>query len=142
MRVSARAVLRVMVLGLVMALAVPAIALGQDVQNGNPGNGGTNSGSNSGQTNSQNAAGNGNTQQSIQQQCTAGRDCANIANQNSTTGRTFEREAPAVRRERVRRVRLAFTGFDLTPLFAIGGLSAAGGLALLGVRRRRLSSLS
>lgn len=55
----------------------------QQVQNGNPGNGGTNSGSNSGQTNTQNAVGNNNTQQSIQQQCTAGRDCANVANQNS-----------------------------------------------------------
>ncbi len=78
-------------------------ALAQQVQNGNPGNGGTNSGSNSGQVNSQVANGNGNTQQSIQQQCTAGRDCANIANQNSnvTPAAPVRVEGPEIIRRRV-----------------------------------------
>jgi len=140
MRVSARAVLRTLVVGLILALAVPAIALGQGISTGS-GNGGTASGSTGAQSSAQSANGTGNSNQSIQQSCVAGRDCNQIANQN-TTVRRFEQAAPAVRESEVRRVRLAFTGFDLTPLFVLGGLVTAGGLALLGVRRRRLASLA
>src|SRR4029078_11180284 len=64
------------VVGLVMALAVPAIALGQS-QGGTSGHGdGSNSGSVSNtQSNSQSAAGTGNQQNATNQNCVAGRDC-------------------------------------------------------------------
>jgi hypothetical protein len=128
----------VIVVGLVMALAVPTIALGQS-QGGTSGNGdGSNSGSVSNtQNNSQSAVGTGNQQNATNQNCVAGRDCVNnnITNQNSA--RTFERAPVTVRRARVRTVRLAHTGADLRLLFLIGGLVTAGGIAVLtGVRRR------
>jgi hypothetical protein len=128
------------VVGLVMALAVPTIALGQS-QGGTSGNGdGSNSGSVSNtQSNSQSAAGTGNQQNATNQNCVAGRDCVNnnITNQNSGATRTFERVPVRVRGVRVRRVVLAHTGSDLRLLFLIGGLVTAGGIAVLtGVRRR------
>ena len=125
------------VVGLVMALAVPAIALGQS-QGGTSGNGdGSNSGSVSNtQSNGQTAAGTGNQQNATNQNCVAGRDCVNnnVTNQNSA--RTFERAPVVVRRARVRTVRLAHTGADLRILFLIGGLVTAGGLGVLTLRRR------
>jgi hypothetical protein len=138
MRVSTRSVLRALVIGLILALAVPAIALGQ-AQSGTTGSGdGSQSGDVSNtQTNSQSAVGNGNQQNATNQNCVAGRDCVNnnITNQNS--GRTFERAPVVVRRARVRTVRLAHTGSDLRLLFLLGGLVTAGGIAVLtGVRRR------
>jgi hypothetical protein len=142
MRVTTRSVLRALVIGLVLALAVPAIALGQS-QSGTTGNGdGSQSGdvSNS-QTNSQSAAGSGNQQNATNQNCVAGRDCVNnnITNQNSSAAptRTFERRPLRFRRAHVHVVRLARTGSDLRLLFLIGGLVTAGGIAVLtGVRRR------
>jgi LPXTG-motif cell wall-anchored protein len=122
------------VVGLVMALAVPTIALGQS-QGGTSGNGdGSQSGGVSNtQNNSQSAVGTGNQQNATNQNCVAGRDCVNnnITNQNSA--RTFER-APV--RVRARTVRLAHTGSDLRLLFLIGGLVTAGGIGVLTVRRR------
>jgi hypothetical protein len=141
MRVNTRSVLRALVIGLVLALAVPAIALGQS-QSGTTGSGdGSQSGSVSNtQTNSQSAVGSGNQQNATNQNCVAGRDCVNnnITNQNSgATTRTFERAPVRVRGVRVRRVVLAHTGSDLRLLFLIGGLVTAGGIAVLtGVRRR------
>ena len=137
MRVSTRSVLRALVIGLVLALAVPAIALGQS-QSGTTGSGdGSQSGdvSNS-QSNAQSAVGNGNQQNATNQNFVAGRDCVNnnITNQNSA--RTFERSPVVVRRARVRTVRLAHTGADLRLLFLIGGLVTAGGLGVLTLRRR------
>ena len=130
-----RSFIGAIVVGLVMALAVPTIALGQS-QGGTSGNGdGSNSGSVSNtQSNSQSAVGTGNQQNATNQNCVAGRDCVNnnITNQNSA--RTFER-AP-VRRLRVRTVRLARTGADLRLLFLIGGLVTAGGVGVLTLRRR------
>jgi hypothetical protein len=136
MRISTRAVLRSLMLGLIVALAVPAIALGQSGQGGTSGNGdGSQSGSvTNSQTNSQAASGNGNQQNATNQNCVAGRDCVNnnVTNQNQA----FERTPVAARRERVRSVRLAHTGADLRLLFLIGGLVTAGGMAVLtGVRR-------
>ena len=125
------------VVGLVMALAVPTLAFGQ-AQSGTTGSGdGSQSGSVSNtQTNSQSAAGTGNQQNATNQNCVAGRDCVNnnITNQNS--GRTFERAPVVVRRARVRTVRLAHTGADLRLLFLIGGLVTAGGVGVLTLRRR------
>ena len=147
MRVTTRSVLRALVIGLVLALAVPAIALGQ-AQSGTTGSGdGSQSGdvSNS-QTNSQSAVGNGNQQNATNQNCVAGRDCVNnnITNQNQSaapTVRRFERVPVRVRGRVVRTVRLAHTGSDLRLLFLIGGLVTAGGIAVLtGVRRRGLIS--
>jgi|tagenome__1003787_1003787.scaffolds.fasta_scaffold19891539_2 TolA-binding protein len=140
MRVTTRSVLRALVIGLVLALAVPAIALGQ-AQSGTTGSG---DGSQSGdvantQTNSQSAVGTGNQQNATNQNCVAGRDCVNnnVTNQNSGTTRTFERAPVRVRGVRVRRVVLAHTGSDLRILFLLGGLVTAGGIAVLtGVRRR------
>jgi hypothetical protein len=142
MRVTTRSVLRALVIGLILALAVPAIALGQS-QSGTTGNGdGSQSGdvSNS-QSNAQSAAGSGNQQNATNQNCVAGRDCVNnnITNQNSSAAptRTFERVPVRVRGRIVRTVRLAHTGSDLRLLFLIGGLVTAGGIAVLtGVRRR------
>ena len=141
MRRSARSVLRAITFGLVLALAVPAIALGQS-QGGTSGSG---DGSQSGdvantQSNSQSAVGTGNQQNATNQNCVAGRDCVNnnITNQNS--GRTFERAPIRVRRARVRTVRLAHTGADLRLLFLVGGLVTAGGLGVLTLRRRGFDS--
>jgi hypothetical protein len=143
MRVTTRSVLRALVIGLVLALAVPAIALGQS-QSGTTGNGdGSQSGdvSNS-QSNSQSAVGSGNQQNATNQNCVAGRDCVNnnITNQNQSAAprvRTFERVPVRVRGRVVRTVRLAHTGSDLRLLFLLGGLVTAGGIAVLtGVRRR------
>lgn len=139
MRVSTRSVLRALVLGLVLALAVPAIAFGQ-AQSGTTGSGdGSQSGAvTNSQTNSQSAVGSGNQQNATNQNCVAGRDCVNnnITNQNAGTTRTFERRGFRTRRTFVRTVRLAHTGSDLRLLFLIGGLVTAGGLAVLTVRRR------
>jgi hypothetical protein len=132
-----RSFIGAIVVGLVMALAVPTIAFGQ-AQSGTTGSGdGSQSGSVSNtQTNSQSAAGTGNQQNATNQNCVAGRDCVNnnITNQNS--GRTFERAPVVVRRARVRTVRLARTGADLRLLFLIGGLVTAGGVGVLTLRRR------
>jgi hypothetical protein len=124
---------------LVLALAVPANALGQS-QNGTTGSG---SGSQSGpvsntQTNTQSAVGSGNNLNQTNQNCVAGRDCVNnnVTNQNSAS-RTFERAPVRIRGRVVRSVRLAHTGSDLRMLFLLGGLVTAGGIAVLtGVRRR------
>jgi hypothetical protein len=141
MRRSARSALRAIMIGLVLALAVPAIALGQS-QGGTSGSG---DGSQSGdvantQSNSQSAVGTGNQQNATNQNCVAGRDCVNnnITNQNSA--RTFERAPIRVRRARVRTVRLAHTGADLRLLFLVGGLVTAGGLGVLTLRRRGFDS--
>jgi hypothetical protein len=141
MRRSARSALRAIMIGLVLALAVPAIALGQS-QGGTSGSG---DGSQSGdvantQSNSQSAVGTGNQQNATNQNCVAGRDCVNnnITNQNSA--RTFERAPLRVRRARVRTVRLAHTGADLRLLFLVGGLVTAGGLGVLTLRRRGFDS--
>ena len=139
MRVNTRSVLRALVIGLVLALAVPAIALGQ----GQSGTTGSGDGSQSGdvannQSNAQSAVGNGNQQNATNQNCVAGRDCVNnnITNQNSAGAtRTFERRGVRVRRTFVRRVRLAHTGSDLTLLFVVGGLMTAGGIGVLTLRR-------
>ena len=132
-----RSFIGAIVVGLVMALAVPTLAFGQ-AQSGTTGSGnGSQSGSVSNtQSNSQSAAGTGNQQNATNQNCVAGRDCVNnnITNQNS--GRTFERAPVTVRRARVRTVRLAHTGADLRLLFLIGGLVTAGGLGVLTLRRR------
>ena len=140
MRVSTRSVLRALVIGMCLALAVPAIALGQS-QSGTTGSGdGSQSGSVSNtQSNSQAATGSGIQQNATNQNCVAGRDCVNnnVTNQNQSATRTFERSPVVVRRARVRVVRLAHTGSDLRILFLIGGLVTAGGIAVLtGVRRR------
>jgi hypothetical protein len=137
------------VFGLLVALCVPAIALGQQSgsQSGTTGNGdGSQSGdvSNS-QTNSASPSGSGNQINQTNQNCVAGRDCVNnnITNQNQSNGaraRVFERTPVAVRAARVRRVHLAFTGFDLRTLFLIGGLVAGGGVAVLMGARRRWST--
>ena len=141
MRRSARSVLRAITFGLVLALAVPAIAFGQS-QGGTSGSG---DGSQSGdvantQSNSQSAVGSGNVQNQTNQNCVAGRDCVNnnITNQNAS--RTFERAPLRVRRARVRTVRLAHTGADLRLLFLVGGLVTAGGIGVLTVRRRGFNS--
>ena len=143
MRVSTRSVLRALVIGLVVALAVPAIALGQ-AQSGTTGSGdGSQSGDVSNtQSNAQTAVGNGNQQNATNQNCVAGRDCVNnnITNQNQGTTRTFERAPVRVRGRIVRRVRLAHTGSDLTYLFLVGGLLTAGGLGVLTMRRRGFNS--
>jgi LPXTG-motif cell wall-anchored protein len=138
MRVNTRSVLRALVIGLVLALAVPAIAFGQG-QSGTTGSGdGSQSGdvSNS-QSNAQTAVGSGNVQNQTNQNCVAGRDCVNnnITNQNAGTTRTFERRGRIVRR-----VRLAHTGSDLTLLFVVGGLMTAGGIGVLAMRRRGFNS--
>jgi hypothetical protein len=147
-RVSTRSLLRTIVFGLLVALCVPAIAFGQQSgsQSGTTGNGnGSQSGdvSNS-QTNSANPSGSGNQINQTNQNCVAGRDCVNnnITNQNQSNGasRVFERTPVAVRAARVRRVHLAFTGFDLRTLFLIGGLVSAGGVAVLMGARRRWST--
>lgn len=140
MRVSTRSVLRGLVIGLVLALAVPAIALGQ-AQSGTTGNGdGSQSGAvTNSQSNTQSAVGHGNVQNATNQNCVAGRDCVNnnITNQNAGSTRAFERVPVRVRGVRLRRVVLAHTGSDLRLLFLIGGLVTAGGVAVLtGVRRR------
>jgi hypothetical protein len=141
MRRSARSVLRAITFGLVLALAVPAIAFGQS-QGGTSGSG---DGSQSGdvantQSNSQSAVGSGNVQNQTNQNCVAGRDCVNnnITNQNAS--RTFERAPVRVRRARVRTVRLAHTGADLRLLFLVGGLVTAGGIGVLTMRRRGFNS--
>jgi hypothetical protein len=133
-------VLRALVIGLILALSVPAIAFGQS-QSGTTGSG---NGSQSGavtnsQTNSQSAIGNGNVQNATNQNCVAGRDCVNnnVTNQNAAPSRTFERSPVVVRRARVRSVVLAHTGTNLAPLFLIGGLLTAGGLGVLTLARRR-----
>jgi LPXTG-motif cell wall-anchored protein len=147
MRVNSRSVLRALVIGLVLALAVPAIALGQ-TQGGTSGDG---DGSQSGdvansQSNAQSASGSGNQQNATNQNCVAGRDCVNnnITNQNQggTVGaRRFERTyGVRNRRHYVRRVRLAYTGSDLTMLFIVGGLVTAGGIGVLAMRRRGFDS--
>jgi LPXTG-motif cell wall-anchored protein len=132
--------MRVAMVCLALALAVPAIALGQ-AQSGTTGSGnGSQSGSvTNNQTNSQSAIGNGNQQNATNQNCVAGRDCVNnnVTNQNAAPTRTFERAPVVVRRARVRRVVLAHTGTDLTPLFLIGGLLTAGGFGVLTLARRR-----
>lgn len=146
MRVNSRSVLRALVIGLVLALAVPAIALGQ-TQGGTSGDGdGSQSGnvSNS-QSNAQSASGSGNQQNATNQNCVAGRDCVNnnITNQNQGTvgaHRRFERVPVRVRGRIVRRVRLAHTGSDLTMLFIVGGLMTAGGIGVLAMRRRGFDS--
>ena len=137
MRNSARSAVRAIMMGLVLALAVPAIAFGQ-AQSGTTGSG---DGSQSGdvantQSNSQSAVGTGNQQNATNQNCVAGRDCVNnnVTNQNSA--RTFERSPVGVRRARVRTVRLAHTGSDLRLLFLVGGLVTAGGIGVLTLRRR------
>jgi hypothetical protein len=131
------------VIGLVMALAVPTIALGQS-QGGTSGDG---NGAQTGavtntQSNSQSAVGHDNNLNQTNQNCVAGRDCVNnnVTNQNSA--RTFERAPVRVRGTRVRSVRLAHTGADLRILFLIGGLVTAGGLGVLTLRRRGAGSLS
>ena len=141
MRRSARSAVRAIMMGLVLALAVPAIAFGQ-AQSGTTGSG---DGSQSGdvantQSNSQSAVGTGNQQNATNQNCVAGRDCVNnnVTNQNSA--RTFERAPLRVRRARVRTVRLAHTGADLRLLFLVGGLVTAGGLGVLTLRRRGFNS--
>jgi hypothetical protein len=141
MRRSARSVLRAITFGLVLALAVPAIAFGQS-QGGTSGSG---DGSQSGdvantQSNSQSAVGSGNVQNQTNQNCVAGRDCVNnnITNQNAS--RTFERAPVRVRRARVRTVRLAHTGADLRLLFLVGGLVTAGGIGVLTMRRHGFNS--
>jgi hypothetical protein len=141
MRVNTRSVLRALVIGLVLALAVPAIALGQS-QTGTTGSG---DGSQSGdvannQSNAQSAVGRGNQQNATNQNCVAGRDCVNnnITNQNQGTTRTFERAR--FRGRVVRRVRLARTGSDLRLLFLVGGLMTAGGIGVLTLRRRGFNS--
>ncbi|HKP89101.1 MAG TPA: hypothetical protein VJT75_03920 [Thermoleophilaceae bacterium] len=133
--------MRAIMMGLVLALAVPAIAFGQ-AQSGTTGSG---DGSQSGdvantQSNSQSAVGTGNQQNATNQNCVAGRDCVNnnVTNQNSA--RTFERAPLRVRRARVRTVRLAHTGADLRLLFLVGGLVTAGGLGVLTLRRRGFNS--
>ena len=143
MRVNSRSVFRALVIGLVLALAVPAIALGQ----GQSGTTGSGDGSQSGdvantQSNSQSAVGSGNVQNQTNQNCVAGRDCVNnnITNQNAGTTRTFERAPVRVRGRIVRRVTLAHTGSDLTFLFVVGGLMTAGGLGVLAMRRRGFDS--
>ena len=146
MRVNPRSVLRAMVLGLILALAVPTIALAAgDSQSGTTGSGnGSQSGSvTNSQTNTQSVTGTGNNANQTNQNCVAGRDCVNnnITNQNSAPARTFERAPVAVRRARVRAVHLAFTGFDLRLLFLVGGLATVGGLAVLTTVRRRGSVL-
>jgi hypothetical protein len=132
-----RSFIGAIVVGLVMALAVPTIAFGQ-AQSGTTGSGdGSQSGSVSNtQTNSQSAAGTGNQQNATNQNCVAGRDCVNNNITNQNQGRTFERAPVTVRRARVRTVRLAHTGADLRLLFLIGGLVTAGGLGVLTLRRR------
>jgi hypothetical protein len=143
MRVTTRSVLRALVIGLVLALAVPAIALGQS-QSGTTGSG---DGSQSGdvannQSNAQSAVGSGNQQNATNQNCVAGRDCVNnnITNQNQGTTRTFERAPVRVRGRIVRRVTLAHTGSDLRLLFLVGGLLTAGGIGVLTLRRRGFNS--
>ena len=141
MSVSARSVLRAITFGLVLALAVPAIAFGQ-AQSGTTGSG---DGSNSGdvantQSNSQSAVGNGNVQNQTNQNCVAGRDCVNNNVTNQNAARTFERAPVGVRRARVRTVRLAHTGADLRLLFLVGGLVTAGGIGVLTLRRRGFDS--
>jgi hypothetical protein len=140
MRVNTRSVLHALVIGLILALAVPAIALGQS-QSGTTGsgNGSQSGGVSNTQSNAQSAVGSGNQQNATNQNCVAGRDCVNnnITNQNQGTTRTFERAPVRVRGRIVRTVRLAHTGSDLRLLFLIGGLVTAGGIAVLtGVRRR------
>jgi hypothetical protein len=127
--------------GLVVALAVPAIAFGQS-QGGTSGSG---DGSQSGdvantQSNSQSAVGSGNVQNQTNQNCVAGRDCVNNNITNQNAGRTFERAPVRVRRARVRTVRLAHTGADLRLLFLVGGLVTAGGVGVLAMRRRGFDS--
>ena len=127
--------------GLVLALAIPAIALGQS-QGGTSGSG---DGSQSGdvantQSNSQTAVGSGNQQNATNQNCVAGRDCVNNNITNQNQARTFERAPIRVRRARVRTVRLAHTGADLRLLFLVGGLMTAGGLGVLTLRRRGFNS--
>jgi hypothetical protein len=141
MQRSARSVLRAITLGLVLALAIPAIALGQS-QGGTSGSG---DGSQSGdvantQSNSQSAVGTGNQQNATNQNCVAGRDCVNNNITNQNQARTFERAPIRVRRARVRTVRLAHTGADLRLLFLVGGLMTAGGLGVLTLRRRGFNS--
>jgi hypothetical protein len=141
MQRSARSVLRAITLGLVLALAIPAIALGQS-QGGTSGSG---DGSQSGdvantQSNSQSAVGTGNQQNATNQNCVAGRDCVNNNITNQNQARTFERAPIRVRRARVRTVRLAHTGADLRLLFLVGGLVTAGGLGVLTLRRRGFNS--
>ena len=141
MNLNMKSALRAALLGLVLALSVPAIALAAgDAQSGTTGNG---SGSQSGsvtnsQTNSQSVLGTGNNANQTNQNCVAGRDCVNnnITNQNA-----FERAPVGLRRARVRSVHLAFTGLDLRLLFLVGGLATAGGLAVLTTVRRRGSAL-
>jgi hypothetical protein len=132
-----RSFIGAIVVGLVMALAVPTIAFGQ-AQSGTTGSGdGSQSGSVSNtQTNSQSAAGTGNQQNATNQNCVAGRDCVNNNITNQNAARTFERAPVTVRRARVRTVRLAHTGADLRLLFLIGGLVTAGGVGVLTLRRR------
>jgi LPXTG-motif cell wall-anchored protein len=141
MRRSARSALRAIMIGLVLALAVPAIALGQ----GQGGTTGSGDGSQSGdvantQSNSQSAVGTGNQQNATNQNCVAGRDCVNNNITNQNAARTFERAHVRNRRHYVRRVRLAHTGADLTALFLIGGLVTAGGLGVLAMRRHGFNS--
>lgn len=146
MRVSTR-VLRALVIGVVLALSVPAIALGQG-QGGTSGDGdGAQGGDVSNtQSNSQAASGSGNQQNATNQNCVAGRDCVNnnITNQNQggavVQRRAFERRGVRFRRTFVRRVRLAHTGQDLTLLFVVGGLMTAGGIGVLAMRRRGFDS--
>ncbi|HKP91902.1 MAG TPA: LPXTG cell wall anchor domain-containing protein [Thermoleophilaceae bacterium] len=130
-------------MGLVLALAVPAIALGQ-AQSGTTGSGdGSQSGDvSNNQSNAQSAVGNGNQQNATNQNCVAGRDCVNnnITNQNSGSTRTFERAPVRVRGRIVRRVTLAHTGSDLRLLFLVGGLMTAGGIGVLTLRRRGFNS--
>jgi hypothetical protein len=126
MRATSRTVLRSLLFGLALALMVPALAFGQVSGDVNQTQNGTNSASGS------------NINQSVtNQNCVAGRDCTQsaVTNQNAAPAQTFERAR--VRRARVRHVRLARTGSDLSSLFLIGALATGGGFAvLMGVRRR------
>jgi hypothetical protein len=134
--------LRALVVAMALALVVPALALAQQTgsQSGTTGNGdGSQSGSvSNSQSNSANPTGSGNQINQTNQNCVAGRDCVNnnITNQNQSNARVFERTPVAVRAARVRRVHLAFTGFDLRTLFLIGALVTGGGIAVLTVTRR------
>ena len=140
-------------LGLALSVAAlgafPAVAAAQPVadaqaqtgtiQNNSHGNSGTatQSGGNS-QSASQSCDNNGPCVNLNQQANCVGAGCqaANVANVIQGAAPVTTAAVPVARAAVVRRVPLAFTGINVGTLYLLGGLLAAGGLALLTAQRR------
>jgi hypothetical protein len=140
-------------LGLALSVAAlgafPAVAAAQPVsdaqaqtgtiQNNSHGNSGTatqNGGNN--QSASQPCSNNGACVNLNQQANCVGAGCqaANVANVIQGAAPVTRSAFPVARAAVVRRVPLAFTGINVGTLYLLGGLLAAGGLALLTAQRR------